>query len=468
LQRLTEEAPLSERFSAMFMSALASCNRRVDALAEFRRLRGALISEQGIEPATGIREQHQKLLRDEQVQATAVPRPAMTAIVLPVPRQLPCGAAAFTGRAAEAGELARYLTAADEDGGSPAVAAITGFPGIGKSELAIAVAHRVARNYPDGQLFADLHGSTDSPATPGPVLARFLRALGMDENRIAGDLAEQAAQFRSLVAGRRMLLVLDDVADADQVRPLIPGSPTCGTLVTGRRGLSRLPEARQRTLGGMTDADAYELLGTMAGPERVAREPAAVAAIVAACGAVPLALYAAGARLAARPGWPAAYFADLLADERSRLDELCCGRVSMRAALASAYRALYRADASAASVFRLLAQRQATAITMDEAAVFLGQAPAQVAAALESLADRNLLISPARRPTSSPHWPAPSRWNAPETAPRTASGSRLAHNDLCVTPRRHRAPAGRSPWPHRRRSTHWTSASAAASRSRRR
>jgi DNA-binding SARP family transcriptional activator len=402
LQRLTEEEPLSERFCALFMSALASCGRRVDALAEYRRLRRALIGDHGVEPSAGLRQLHQQLLRDDRSLAAMVPTPrppvVMTTAAVPVPRQLPRGAAAFTGRERELGELVRGLSADPHEAAAHPVVAITGFPGIGKSELAINLAHRVADRYPDGQLYADLGASLGVPAEPGVVLTRFLHALGLDRRAVARDETERIAQYRSLLAGRRLLLVLDDARDADQVRPLIPGSRSCGTVVTGRRGLAQLPEAHLTTLAGLPDAQARSLLRAMTTADRADAEPAAVSSIVAACGGVPLALSIAGARLAARPSWSLGQFAALLAAERGRLDELCCGRLSLRARLDAAYRSLadsgHYADLAAARAFRLLGSWPVPVISTAQAAALLGASPAEATEALETLTDASLLASP--------------------------------------------------------------------------
>ena len=402
LQRLTEEEPLSERFCALFMSALASCGRRVDALAEYRRLRRALIRDHGVEPDAGLQELHQQLLRDDGALAALVPAPRPPVVMtsaIPVPHQLPRGAAVFTGRDRELAELVRGLAAAPDHAAARPVVAITGFPGIGKSELAINLAHRVADCYPDGQLYADLGASLAVPAEPGAVLTRFLHALGLDRRSVARDETERIAQYRSLLAGRRLLLVLDDARDADQVRPLIPGSRSCGTVVTGRRGLAQLAEAHLTTLVGLPDAAARDLLRAMAAADRADAEPAAVSSIVAACGGVPLALSIAGARLAARPSWSLGRFAALLAAERGRLDELCYGRLSLRARLAEAYRSLadsgHYPDRAAARALRLLGSWPATAISTAQATVLLGASPAEAAEALETLADASLLASPA-------------------------------------------------------------------------
>jgi DNA-binding SARP family transcriptional activator len=397
LQRLTEEEPLSERFCALFMSALASSGRRVDALAEYRRLRKALISDQGVEPGTGLQELHQRLLSDATPAAALVPAPRRPALMT-VPRQLPPGAAVFTGRDRELGDLARGLSAGPGEAATQPVVAITGFPGIGKSELAVNVAHRVADCYPDGQLYADLGGSTRSPADPGAVLTRFLHALGLNRRAVARDAAERIAQYRSLLAGRRLLLVLDDARDAGQVRPLIPGARSCGTVVTGRRGLAQLPEAHLTTLAHLPDREARDLIRAMVSPRRADAEPAAVSAIVAACGGIPLALSIAGARLAARPAWPLGQFAALLTLGRSHLDELRYGQLSLRARLASAYQSLtaseHYPDLAAARAFRLLGGWPDPVISTGQAADLLGVPAAEAAEALETLADANLLASP--------------------------------------------------------------------------
>jgi DNA-binding SARP family transcriptional activator len=395
LQRLTEEYPLSERLSCLLMSLLVSCNRRIDALAEYRRLRSALISEHGVEPGAYVRELHQELLRETTVPRAPRPRGPQLAVrsgAMVIPRQLPRGASVFAGRFSEIEGLVRYLTCAG-DSGLPPVAAISGFPGIGKSELAVAAAHRVARHYPDGQLYADLKGSTDDPAIPGEIAALFIRALGVTRVSIPRDAGERFAQLRSMLADRRMLLLLDDARDADQVRPLIPGSRSCGTLVTGRRGLGGLSEGRQTTLTEMTAADARELLGATIGSDRAAREPAAVAAIIAACGAIPVALYVAGVRLSSRPAWPLSHFAQLLAAENRVLNELRCDNLSVRAVLQSAYDNLARVDPSAGRTFRLLGRRQSAFTTVAEAAELFGQPNFAAAGALEALADSNWLTS---------------------------------------------------------------------------
>ena len=398
LQRLVVEEPMNERFSALLMSALAHCSRRIDALAEFRRLRHALISEQGVEPCASVQELHRRLLRDQARSGGAGRAPDVKAPSA-VPRQLPRGAAAFVGRAGELADLLRHLSGAPAGRPAAPVVAIDGVAGIGKSELALAAAHRAAEHYPDGQLYAELR--TDRP---DQVLARFLRALGEERAALAGDAGERAAQYRSLLADRRMLIVLDGATDADQVRPLIPGGESCVTLVTSWRPMSQLAQARCTALGGLPDADASTILAELLGRDRVAAEPGAADAIVAACAGLPLALRAAAARLAARPGWSLSHLAGLLADEDSRLDELSYGRLSVRDSLARTYRTLVaprrRTDASpggpltAAAAFRLLGGWRRAAFTVAEAAAQFGRTQAQLTPALEELVDASLLATP--------------------------------------------------------------------------
>jgi tetratricopeptide (TPR) repeat protein/transcriptional regulator with XRE-family HTH domain len=261
--------------------------------------------------------------------------------VLDVPSLLPPSVTDFTGRDEEvAGVLG--LLAADvlEEAHAVVISAVAGKPGIGKTTLAIHVAHRLRRQFPDGQLYVNLQGAQAHPLEPGEVLARFLRVLGMDGSSIPDDVEERAERYRTLLADRRVLVVLDNAADEAQVRPLLPGSPTCGVLVTSRARLTGLEGSRLLDLGILPPQAAVELLARVGGPARVAAEPDAAAAIVGYCGHLPLAIRIAGARLAARPAWSLARLAARLADERRRLDELAAGDLEVRASIALSYRAL--------------------------------------------------------------------------------------------------------------------------------
>lgn len=260
-----------------------------------------------------------------------------------LPFQLPPDIADFTGRAEVVARLSDLLTGVG-DGASPSaatvMAAVEGGGGVGKTTLAVHVAHRVRDRFPDGQLYVDLRGARPQPLDPGEVLGRFLRALGVDATALPDGSEERAALYRSLMAGRRVLVVLDDAASEAQVRPLLPGSPTCAVLVTSRVRLAGLEGARLLGLDVLDPEQAVALLGRMVGSERVAAEPDASAQLARLCGCLPLAVRVAGARLAARPHWRLTQLVERLADERQRLDELAYGHLAVRASLASSYQAL--------------------------------------------------------------------------------------------------------------------------------
>jgi tetratricopeptide (TPR) repeat protein/transcriptional regulator with XRE-family HTH domain len=256
--------------------------------------------------------------------------------------QLPPDVADFTGRAEEVALVGDLLADAAPDGRSPAVvvSAVAGKAGVGKTTLAVHVAHQLRRRFPDGQLYVNLRGAEPQPLDPGEALSRLLRALGVDGAAIPADLGERTALYRARLADRRVLVVLDDVASEAQVRPLLPGTAGCGVLATSRARLVGLEGARLLDLEVLPPGQAVELLGRNAGEARVAAEPEAATAIVGYCGRLPLAVRIAGAKLAGRPHWSLDRLAGLLADERSRLDQLTVGDLEVRASVALSYRAL--------------------------------------------------------------------------------------------------------------------------------
>ncbi|MFI9273710.1 helix-turn-helix domain-containing protein [Kitasatospora sp. NPDC052896] len=259
------------------------------------------------------------------------------------PAQLPSDIADFTGRAAELERLDEILAGAGNGAGAEAMAmaVLTGPAGVGKTVTAVRAAHRARERFPDGQLHLDLRGRTETPPDPTALLGRLLRMLGVPAEEVPHGEPERVARYRGLVAGRRFLLLLDDAADPAQLAPLLPDTGSCGVLVTSRRRLTTGQYPGQHLeLGPFERPDATALLGRLIGVDRVAAEPAAVDQVLAACAGLPLALRAAGARLAGRPTWGVAALAERLGDRERLLDELVAGDLSVRQGLRESYLAL--------------------------------------------------------------------------------------------------------------------------------
>jgi tetratricopeptide (TPR) repeat protein/transcriptional regulator with XRE-family HTH domain len=306
------------------------------------------------------------------------------------PCQLPPAVADFTGRTEQVTQLGGLLVSTGEGGAGAAVvvSAVAGQAGVGKTALALHVAHQLRDWFPDGQLYVNLRGAQQQPLPAALVLGRFLRALGMDGAAIPPDGEERAALYRAVLADRRVLVVLDNAASEAQVRPLLPGTAGGGVLVTSRARLAGLEGARLVDLDVLEEAQAVELLGRIVGSERVAAEPESAAEIVGFCGRLPLAIRVAGARLAARPGWPLAQLAGLLADARRRLDQLAAGDLEVRASLALSYQAL---SVEQQRALRLLGLLEVGDFSAWLAGPLLGIDHAQAEALVEGLADAQLL-----------------------------------------------------------------------------
>ncbi|MQA80630.1 MAG: tetratricopeptide repeat protein [Streptosporangiales bacterium] len=307
-----------------------------------------------------------------------------------VPAQLPADLADFTGRPGTVADAVALLTGRDEPG-TP-VLAVAGSGGSGKSALAVHVAHRARTSYPDGQLYVGLRGASERPVDPGDALATLLAGLGVGGASLPTSTTERAAVLRSLLADKRMLLVVDDARDAAQVRPLLPGAGGCAVLVTSRRSLVELTPTRHIELTPLDHDEGVALFTGIIGASRAGGEPDATATVVRTCGGLPLAIRLAAGRLAARPRWTVTSLADRLADSRHRLDELRAGDLQVRSSFELSYRNLSN---DVAHAFRTLGVLDHPAYALDLAAALIGR-PVDVAEKLlDELVDVHLLDSPA-------------------------------------------------------------------------
>ncbi len=394
LQVLTERYPLREGLWAQLMTALYRCGRQADALGAYQRVRRLLAEELGIDAGSELEALHQAILTNDP--ALAAPSAAARMGGWVRQSELPMEVGDFVGRAGLVGQIERLLA----DQGRVPVVALSGPAGVGKTALAIHAAHRLAERFGDGQLYVDLHGATTglAPLAPVEVLGRFLRALGVDPAAVPTSVEEASAAFRSRVAGRRLLLVLDNAADAAQVTPLLPASPGCGVLVTSRRVLSALDGARHVRLEVLAPGEAVELLGRLAGREQVAAEPEAAAKVARLCGWLPLGLRIAGGRLAVRPTWPVSALAERLADARRLLDELELAEVGVRASFTVSVEQLRAGDGpvdrAAAEAFGLLGLLDGPDVGVPVAARLLDNSEERAERVLERLVDAQLLETP--------------------------------------------------------------------------
>ena len=281
--------------------------------------------------------------------------------------------------------------------GAVPIAVVSGAGGLGKTTLAVHAAHQVRAKFPDGQLYVDLLGASAQPAEPGEVLARFLRDLGIEGEKVPAREDERAALYRTTLVGRRVLILLDNARDAAQVRPLLPGSSSCAVLVTARNRTSDLASTRFVDLNVLEDTEALVLFSRVVGDDRAAAEPDATAEVLVACAGLPLAIRICAARLAARRQWRIATLAGRLRSEHRRLDELSIGDLAVRASFQVSYDSLRSVahGLDPGRVFRLLGLWQGSQIRLAAAAALVGAPEDDAADALETLVDANLLESPA-------------------------------------------------------------------------
>ncbi|MGI5338527.1 BTAD domain-containing putative transcriptional regulator [Streptomyces sp. CA-181903] len=391
LTALTAAHPLRERLRELLMLALYRSGRQAEALAVYTDTRRLLDDELGVEPCAELSELQQRILRGD---ADLAPHPSGdrggTGPSFVRPAQLPATVPDFTGRDAFVQELSHQLATAE--GRVMAVSAVAGIGGVGKTTLAVHVAHAAREHFPDGQLYVDLQGTGPVVAEPEAVLGAFLRALGVADSAIPEGLQERSALFRSTLDGRRVLALLDNARDAAQIRPLLPGTEGCAALVTSRTRMVDLAGAHLVDLDVMSPEEALVLFTRIVGTERVAAERDAAMDTVAACGFLPLAIRIAASRLAARRTWTVSVLARKLGDERRRLDELRAGDLAVKATFELGYGQLEPAQARA---FRLLGLPDGPDISLPAAAAVLDLDVDTTEELLETLVDASLLESAA-------------------------------------------------------------------------
>ena len=432
LRTLADREPLNERVHAHLMIALAGCGQQAAALQIYEDLRRRLDDQLGVYPGAELAGAHQAVLRQE-VPATPAGARTWVATVRPsagtgaavqppdasragrpghhgqpgradragrglvVPRQLPAATAHFAGRAGELAALARSLDDAAA-AGAVGIAAISGTAGVGKTALAVHWAHQVASRFPDGQLYVNLRGfdPSDEPLTPAEAARGFIDALAVPPERIPASLDAQIGLYRSLLAGRRMLIVLDNARDAAHVRPLLPGTAGCLVVVTSRRRLTSLAAAEGAylvTLDVLTDAEAGKMLARRLGATRVADEPEAARELTRLCARLPLALAIAAARAADRGGVSIGALTAELRDVTVRLDALDTGEsgTSMRSVFSWSYRNL---TGPTARIFRVLGVHPGQDISAPAAASLAGIPVMEARRTLRELTRASLLTEP--------------------------------------------------------------------------
>jgi DNA-binding SARP family transcriptional activator/tetratricopeptide (TPR) repeat protein len=408
LEQMAADCPLDEQVHAELMLALYRSGRQADALAVYRRLRHVLDEQVGISPSQMLRDLETAILRQDRALDAPAPAAVLPQVArgIPVPAQLPPAVSGFAGRGAELASLDAVIP--QRAGAEPAppaaviISAVSGTAGVGKTALAVHWAHRVAAEFPDGQLYVNLRGFDPGGQAmdPGEAVRGFLDAFGVPVARIPQGLAAQAGLYRSLLAGKRVLVVLDNAKDAEQVRPLLPGTPGCLAIVTSRNyltGLVAAEGARPLALDLLTVAEAGDLLARRLVEGRVAGEPGAVEEIIERCARLPLALAIAAARAAARPGLPLAVVASELREAARALDPFDGDDLAtdVRAVFSWSYRVL---SAEAARLFRLLGLQPGPDIAVAAAASLAGVPAERTRVLLAELSRAQLLAehSPGR------------------------------------------------------------------------
>ncbi len=394
LRQAVARHPLAEPLVAALLRALYLSGQAAEALSTFAATRRRIVDKLGVEPGDELRAVHAAILRGDLVGRRANAQHTVAA----VPRQLPGDVVEFTGRATELAKLDALTARTGSPNAAILISTVSGTAGVGKTALAVHWAHRATARFPDGQLYTDLRGyGPDRPLPAGQVLGGFLRSLGVDRTEVPEDVSERATLFRSLLAHRRVLLVLDNATDVEQVRPLLPGTATCCVIVTSRDSLAALVArhgAHRLVIDLLDPQESTRLLGALIG-ERMSAPGAASAAadVVRWCSGLPLALRIAAEHLVARPHLSVADLADELRDERRRLDILDVDgdeQTALRTVFAWSYRSLTPPQAVA---FSLLGVNFGTDLDRLSAAELIGHTPADAARLIDALI-RGHLVRP--------------------------------------------------------------------------
>lgn len=404
LQQLVANHPLRERLRGYLMVSLYRLGRQAEALEVYHQGRAMFTEELGLAPGRELRQLAQAILTDDADLALTEPAEPRSLVATPLsevvqepgadpdpvatPRQLPADIGDFVADDAIVSAVCDAVTEGQEKG-LLNVVLVLGGPGVGKSTLARHVAHRLATEYfPDGQLYCDLRGPGGQPVSPAHALGRFLRALGVPGQAIPDALDERAEMYRSLLADRRILVLLDDAVSESQVLALLPGTRSSSVLVTSRGQLTALPGTRRFDLEPLGFEQAIQLLGRIIGQDRVDSEREAARVLIRVVGGLPLALRIIGARLAARPHWSLTSMWHRLENEHRRLDELAHGELSIRASLSLSYDGLAATDRR---LFCLISLAEGTELPSWLGAALLDDRTPQPADVLEPLIDMRLL-----------------------------------------------------------------------------
>lgn len=340
LTELVAANPFRERLRAQLMIALYQAGRRAEALETYRAGRQLFVAKLGLEPGDELVRIEQAILRgDSEIALGPAANTASAPAVPAIPRLLPPDVGDFVGRTGLVERLRQVLAGPRADTHTVRLAAVHGRPWLGKTSLVVRVAHLVADEFPDGQLFVSLGGSSRALA-PHEVLGRFLGALGVAAAAIPGTTDERVELYRNLVGDRRLLVVLDDAATERQVLPLLPGNPRCAVIVTSRVRPVDLPGATLVRVGSMSLPDSVELLTKVLGPDRVRDQSEALTRLAELCAGEPLVLRLAAARLAARPHWSVGRLVGRMSEEGRRLSELSHGGLDLTGTIRQVYERL--------------------------------------------------------------------------------------------------------------------------------